>query len=101
VAVVFFRRATVLFESRWNQCGELLVGAGGVALHAAQDVLRGLDRDGDVGVAEPLADDLYGHAFFDQQAAVGVAEVVEADAWHAGSAGGSTITGARDGFGPL
>ena len=48
-------------------------------LHAGQDVLVGLDREGDVGVAEPFADDLDGDAFLDEQAAVGVAEVVEPD----------------------
>jgi hypothetical protein len=61
---------------RWNGCGEPLVGAGGVGLHAGQDVLVGLDGEGDVGVAESLTDDLDGDAFLDEQAPVGVAQVV-------------------------
>ena len=59
------------------------VGAGCVGLHAGQDVLVGLHREGDVGVPEPLADDLYRDAVLDEQAAVGVAEIMEADRWDA------------------
>ena len=64
---------------RWNGGGESLVGAGGVGLHAGEDVLVGLGGEGDVGVAEPLADDFDGDAFLDEQGAVGVALVMEAD----------------------
>jgi hypothetical protein len=43
---------------RWNGCGELLVGAGSVGVHAGKDVLISLDGEGDVGVPEAIAHDL-------------------------------------------
>jgi hypothetical protein len=63
---------------------------------SAQDVLVGLDGAGDVGVAEPLGDDFDGHALIDQQAAVGVAQVIEPDDGDAG-AKGDAFEGLGDG----
>jgi hypothetical protein len=61
------------------------VGGGG--LHAGQDVLVGLDGEGRAGVTEPFADDLDRYAGGDEQGAVGVAQVVQADDPDAGSSG--------------
>ena len=47
-------------------------------------MLVGLERVGDVGVAEPLGHDLHGDAFLDEQAAVGVAQIMKADRWDVG-----------------
>ena len=67
-------------RARWgNGCRETFEGARRVGLHAEEEVLVGLDCVGDVGVTESFAHDFDRYAFFDEEAAVGVAEVVEAD----------------------
>ena len=55
-------------------------------LHAGEDVLVGLDGEGDVGVTEPFADHLHRDEVLDEQGAVGVAEVVQSDHGDAGAA---------------
>ena len=66
---------------RWDRAGRRLPGVGGEeggellggrCAHAGEQVLVGVDGEGDVGVAEPFADDLDGHAVHDQQRRVGV-----------------------------
>ena len=59
VRVLFSR----MFHRRrlWNTwCDEGLKGFGGVALHAGENVLVGLDGEGDLGVAEAFAKTLTG-----------------------------------------
>ena len=51
-------------------------GAGGVGLHAGQDVLVGVDGERWVGVTESLGHDLHRYTGGDEQGAVGVADVV-------------------------
>jgi hypothetical protein len=68
----------------------------GVGLHAGQDVLVRLDREGGRGVTEPFAHDLDGNAGCDEQRAVGVAQ--QPDDRHAG-ASGDALEGLRDGVG--
>ena len=69
---------------RGSGLGEPLGRSGGVGLHAGQQVLVGLHRERDVGVSEPLGHDLDRDPVLDQQAAVGVPQVVEADGRDAG-----------------
>ena len=52
-------------------------GVRGIFLHTGKEVLIGLHRQRDVGVAEAFADDLDRYAFLDEQASVGVPQVVE------------------------
>lgn len=74
VPTAFLRLGT----GRGNGFGEALESGGGVGAHPGQEMLVGLDRVGDVGVAEALGHDLHRDAFLDEQAPVGVAQVVEA-----------------------
>ena len=67
-----------------------------------KDASVGPDGEGDVGVAEPLADDFDGDAFFDQETAARAADVVEPIGRDAGAAGDEVRTSARgrgDGWG--
>ena len=68
-----FPRVTI---GRRNGTSEALSRARRVGLHPGQEVLVGLDRVSDVGVPEPLAHDLHGHSLLDEQAPVGVAQVM-------------------------
>ena len=70
-----------------RQVSRSLVDASGVGLHAGQDVLVGRDRERDVRVAEPLAHDLDRHSRLDEQRAVRMAELVQADGGDPGVAG--------------
>ena len=72
---------------RWNWLDECCDGAGGVGLHAGEHVLVGLDGEHGAGVSEPFGHDLGGDSGGDEQGAVGVAEVVEADDRQAGATG--------------
>jgi hypothetical protein len=56
-------------------------GVDGAGLHAGEHVLVGLDGEGRGRVAEAFADDLDRDTGVDEQGRLGVAEVVQADAW--------------------
>lgn len=64
---------------RWSRAGRRLPGVGGEerellrggGAHAGEQVLVGVDGEGDVGVAEPFADDLDRYAVHDEQRGVG------------------------------
>lgn len=58
----------------FEEAGEGLRGFG---LHAWEHVLVGGHREPGGGVAEAFGDDLDGHAGFEEEGGVGVAEVVE------------------------
>src|SRR5881227_2654084 len=76
-------------RGRWNGVAgdEVFEELGGVGLHAGEDVLVGLDGEGRAGVAESFAYDLDGDAGGDEQAGVGMANVVQADDPDPGPAG--------------
>ena len=61
-------------------------------------MLVGLDREGRAGVAEPLADHFDGNPGGDEQAGVGVADVVESDDPDAGPTA-DPLEGLGDGVG--
>jgi hypothetical protein len=95
-SVLLARASTVLCGSStgpstggsgWFLLDELFEGTCGFRLHAGEHVLVGIDGERGVSVTEPLGHHLDGHSGFDQQCAVGVPDVVETDARHAGSVG--------------
>ncbi len=59
-----------------NGLRETLDRACGVGLHAGQEVLVGLDGERDVGVAETFADHLHVDPVLNEQAPVGMPQVV-------------------------
>ena len=65
---------------------ECFEGAGGVGSHAGEGVLVGLDGEHELGVAESFGDDLRVHVGGEEQAGVGVAQVVEPDDRDGGAA---------------
>ena len=78
-----------------NEVGE--VGGGGGA-HAGDEVLVGGHGEAGMAVAESFGDDLDGRAGGDEEPGVGVAQVVEADAWDVG-AGEVPVEQLADGLG--
>ena len=69
-------RRTVSVVYRFDEVGEA-VGCFGA--HAGEQVLVGVNRERRVRVAESLGHDFHGDAGGDEQAGVGVAQVVEPD----------------------
>lgn len=69
---------------RGNGLGEPLGRRACVGSHAGQEVLVGLHREGDVGVAEPFADHLDVDPVLDEQAPMRVAQIMEPDGGDAG-----------------
>src|SRR5205814_7518633 len=61
VTAGFLRRSTGLTEAG-GRSGQVLIGVSGVGLHVGQYVLVGLECEGNVRVAETLADHLHRYA---------------------------------------
>ena len=85
----FYRR------SGWLLFDELLEGAGGFGLHPGEHMLVGVDGEGGVRVTQPLRHDFDGYSGFDEQGAVGVPQIVEADPWYS-CPGGDAFEGLGD-----
>jgi len=67
-------RSQVFVVYRFDEVGETV---GGFGAHARKQVLVGVDRERRVRVAESLGHDFDGDAGGDEQAGMGVAQVVE------------------------
>ena len=80
--LVFRDRVRVIVVYRFDQVGEAM---GGFGAHAGEQVLVGVNRERRVCVAESFGHDLDGDAGGDEQAGVGVAQVVKPNVRQAGT----------------